>query len=263
MQKSAVLFGISNIFVRYYVIIRNEVSYMVIAVCDDDKKITDYIGSVINKKFGNQILIKSYNFLNDLETSIFKNEIPDAIIMDICVEKDNGIEMLRKIREQILTVPVIFITGYTEYCQDIFIDFNPWGLLTKPIDKDKLFYYIDKIINYYKFSKPSSVKISINGQDTFIDKSRIIYLESHKRKVTYHTDSENYEEYIKLDDAMKKFDSCFIRCHKGYAVNFKYIFKLFKSEIVLTTGEKIPVSRSHYENVKKLIFEHKASTIGL
>ena len=90
---------------------------MVIAVCDDDKKITDYIGSVINKKFGNQILIKSYNFLNDLETSIFKNEIPDAIIMDICVKKDNGIEMLRKIREQILTVPVIFITGYTEYCQ--------------------------------------------------------------------------------------------------------------------------------------------------
>ncbi len=143
---------------------------MVIAVCDDDKKITDYIGSVINKKFGNQILIKSYNFLNDLETSIFKNEIPDAIIMDICVKKDNGIEMLRKIREQILTVPVIFITGYTEYCQDIFIDFNPWGLLTKPIDKDKLFYYIDKIINYYKFSKPSLSKFQLTDKTLLLTK---------------------------------------------------------------------------------------------
>ena len=86
---------------------------MIIAICDDDKKITDYIESSINSEFGKQIQTKSFNVLKDLENAILKNEIPDTIIMDICVKEENGIDTLRKIRKYIPNIPVIFITGYT------------------------------------------------------------------------------------------------------------------------------------------------------
>ena len=107
------------------------------AVCDDDRTITDYIKLLIDTEFGTNIQTKIYNSVDDLESSILKNEIPDAIIMDICIKNENGLEMLKRVRKHIPTTPVIFITGYLEYCQDIFIDFNPWGLITKPIDKNK------------------------------------------------------------------------------------------------------------------------------
>lgn len=236
---------------------------MIIAICDDDKKITDYIESSINSEFGKQIHTKSFNVLKDLENAILKNEIPDTIIMDICVKEENGIDTLRKIRKYIPNIPVIFITGYTEYCQDIFIDFNPWGLLTKPIDNKVLFYYINKIINQFNLGKPSLIKISVQGQNISIDKSKIIYLESRERKVTYHTVTDNYEEYIKLDVAMNKLDNSFLRCHKSYTVNLKYAAKLSKSKIILTNGESIPVSRSHCENAKKRFFDYKALKMGL
>ena len=148
---------------------------MLVAVCDDDRTITDYIKLLIDTEFRDIIQTKIYDSASDLESSILKNEIPDAIIIDICIKNENGLEMLKRVREHIPTTPVIFITGYLEYCSDIFIDFNPWGLITKPIDKNKLFYHINKILKYLTLNKPLSIKISVNRQNIIIDKSKILY----------------------------------------------------------------------------------------
>lgn len=232
-------------------------------ICDDDINIANYIKSLIEKNYDENIKVNTYNTVDKLEHSIFNKEIPNAIIMDICVKKSNGIDALKKVRKYIPRTPVIFITGYTEYCQDIFIDFNPFGLLTKPIDSQKLYFYIDKIISQYKSDQPLNVEISANGQKINIDKNDIIFLESKERKVIYHTKLEKYEEYIKLDNAMNKLDNSFLRCHKSYAVNLKYVSDFSKSNILLINNKSIPVSRSHYDNVKKLIYEYNASKIGL
>lgn len=242
---------------------QNEVLYMIIAVCDDDKIITSHISYLIRAKFLSIVETRCFNSLEGFKTSVLNKEIPDAIIMDICVNNGNGILMLREMRELIPKIPVVFITGYTEYSQDIFIDFVPFGLLTKPIDSDKLYYYINKIIDYYKINRSSFVKLSVNGQNILIDKNEILYLESHERKVTYHTVSDKFEEYIKLDNAMQKIDDNFLRCHKSYAVNLKYATDFSKSKITLSSGDQIPISRSQYDKVKKVFFEHMASKIGL
>lgn len=62
---------------------------------------------------------------------------------------------------------------------------------------------------------------------------------------------------------MIKLDNSFLRCHKSYAVNLKYAVDLLKYKIVMSDGTKVPVSRNYYDNVKKMIFKHKASKIGL
>ena len=236
---------------------------MLVMICDDDINIANYIKSLIESNYKENIKIKTYSTVKELENSIFNKETPNAIILDICVESNNGIESAKNIRKYIPNTPVIFLTGYIEYCQDIFINFNPFGLLTKPIDKQKLFFYIDKINSYYNTNKQLTVKISTYGQTISIDKNNIIFLESHERKVMYHTNSQKYEEYIKLDNAMNKLDNSFLRCHKSYAVNLKYVSDFSKSNILLINNKSIPVSRSHYDNVKKLIYEYNASKIGL
>ena len=163
---------------------------MLMAVCDDDRTITDYIKLLIDTEFGTNIQTKIYNSVDDLESSILKNEIPDAIIMDICIKNENGLEMLKRVRKHIPTTPVIFITGYLEYCQDIFIDFNPWGLITKPIDKNKLCYHINKILKYYNFNKPLSIKISVNRQNRPHYKSSKRSRKSNLGRHNYHTEAQ-------------------------------------------------------------------------
>ena len=65
---------------------------MLVAVCDDDRTITDYIKLLIDTEFRDIIQTKIYDSASDLESSILKNEIPDAIIIDICIKNENGLK---------------------------------------------------------------------------------------------------------------------------------------------------------------------------
>ena len=47
----------------------------------------------------------------------------------------------------------------------------------------------------------------------------------------------------------------FIRCHKGYLVNSRYIEKVHGNELELSGGEVIPIGRSYDKDVKRMILE--------
>ncbi|MEE0859405.1 MAG: LytTR family DNA-binding domain-containing protein [Acutalibacteraceae bacterium] len=235
---------------------------MLFAVCDDDKNIANYIKNQITKIHPTTTEIVIFNSASELTDYVKHSRQPNAIFMDICLNNENGINELRKVSKHILDVPVIFITGYTEYSQDIFIDFKPWGLLLKPIDNNKLEYYIKKLYSLYG-NKPSSIFITVNGKQIKLPINDILFIESNKRKVIYHTINSKFEEYIKLDSAVEKLGTVFLRCHKSFAVNLNYVTEFSKSKIMLSTGREISVSRSYYQSSKVVIFEHKALLSGV
>lgn len=235
---------------------------MLFAVCDDDNNITGYIKNKLDSIKDVKTETVVYNSVSELTDAILDNNTPDAIFMDICVGKYNGIDELKKIKHKLINTPVIFITGYPEFCQDIFIDFKPWGLLTKPIDDEKFMYYVNKII-YSQHNKDFEINITSNGRKTKILCKDILFIESRERKVIYNTTNGLFEEYIKLDKAMQKLSNNFLRIHKSYAVNLKYIKDFSKSRILLITGSELPISRSHCDDVKKTIFEYKSQILGI
>ena len=65
---------------------------MLVMICDDDINIANYIKSLIESNYKENIKIKTYCTVKELENSIFNKETPNAIILDICVESNNGIE---------------------------------------------------------------------------------------------------------------------------------------------------------------------------
>lgn len=236
---------------------------MLIAVCDDDKNITNYIKIKLDSITNIKIETKLFHSLSEMNNFISTNKIPDAIFMDICVGNQNGIDALKELHHEIFNVPVVFITGYHEFCQDIFIGFTPMGLLTKPIDDEKLLYYINKMVHIFYNKKNIPITVSANGQKFTINHNDILFIESRERKVIYNTINGKFEEYLKLDKAIEKLKTGFLRCHKSFAVNLQHIKDFTKNKILLLTGEEIPISRSHYENVKKTILEYNAEKMGL
>ena len=42
----------------------------------------------------------------------------------------------------------------------------------------------------------------------------------------------------------------FLRIHKGYLVNYKFIRRLENTEAVLTSGERIPLSRRRVQEIR-------------
>lgn len=227
---------------------------MIFALCDDDKKVIDFLSDAIYNRYGDFIEVVKFTSARKMMKSFAEKQMPDAILTDICIGDENGIQIMKKHNDMVSNIPVIFITSHFEYCQDIFLGFNPWGLLTKPIDKEKLYYHIDKIIQRFDYNN-LTINISFYGRKQRLHNSEIIYIESNGRKVIYHTKSHSYEEYIKLDDALLKLKVGFLRCHKSYAVNINYIKEISDTKVFLNNLHTIPISRTYKNAVKTAFFE--------
>ena len=54
-----------------------------------------------------------------------------------------------------------------------------------------------------------------------------------------------------LDELMKMIDNdAFVYAHKSAVVNLKYVDKIIPTDMILETGQKIPISRRNYQSIK-------------
>ncbi len=231
---------------------------MQMIVCDDNTQITDFIKDIIIKQFP-EIEVIIFHSGKEMVEYITRKEIPDIIITDICLGEEDGIEVLKQVRDRLQYTKIIFFTGFFNRCQDIFINFNPYGLLTKPIKEENLQYYLKKIMEEEKLSE--EFYIQFRGNKFRVSSKEILFLESKGRKVIYHTRHNDFEEYIRLDDAMKKVKNHFVRCHKSYGVNLDYVTEYTAKALRLVNGAVIPVSRNYTKDTRRQYMTYMAESL--
>ena len=235
---------------------------MLVAICDDNPQIHTLFSDALKKRYGNKCEVVCFSEPDKLKTYIDYKRVPDCILMDICVGDRNGISEIRRMLAESASIPVIFVTGYPEYCQDIFIDFTPYGLLTKPINMNKLYYYTDKL-NAESGQKDITISVTLGKESHSLKLNDIMYIESDKRKIIYHTKSGLFEEYSKMSDALDKLKIGFIRCHKSFAVNYTHIKKVDKDKVVLFDNTEISVSRLYGDNARARYLTLKSQSLGM
>lgn len=88
-------------------------------------------------------------------------------------------------------------------------------------------------------------------------------MESNLHKV-YFNMCEDYDGkrdlavYDKLDNIENELSQySFLRVHKSYLVNMKYIKKISGYFVYLSTGDKLPASKSLYKQVQKKFLLYK------
>ena len=221
---------------------------MLMTVCDDNTQIAEFIKEITVRNFP-EIEVVIFASGKKMTEYIVKEAIPDIIISDICVGNEDGIEELKQVRDRLRYTRIIFLTGYFNRCQDIFISFNPYGLLTKPLQEDKLLYYLSKVVKEKALSE--NFYVFFRGNQFRLSEHDVLFIESVGRKVIYHTRKNDFEEYIKLDEAIQKVKQRFVRCHKSYAVNMDYITEQTGRYFLLKNGRTIPISKSYAKECKQ------------
>ncbi len=230
---------------------------MKIAICDDDIKIAKYISDKILsqypeydiKIFENAEKLKA--FLND------KNNCVNLLFMDIVLGDENGIEAAFEILKTHSDIMTVFVTAFAnEYSEEIFSKIRPFGYLHKPIKDDILFGYIERA-NQNLQLKDEVLVIKEGTSVLEIPFSKIVFIESEKRKLHIHCVGFAHDVYAKLDETEVKLDERFIRCHKSFIVNVDYIKSLEKSVFVLQNGKIINISKSMQPDVRIKYFKAK------
>ena len=92
------------------------------------------------------------------------------------------------------------------------------------------------------------------------DLERLLYITSEGRIARFHSFDITKEFYMKLDEVMELLPSCYLRCHQRCIVNMNYIEVFGVKDITLADGTVLNISRSRYDEAKKIFLEYIKET---
>lgn len=230
------------------------------AVCDDELKMADLVAEKLREFYPDECEIKCFtdgeSLLEDSARELF-----DAFFLDIVMPTLDGFSLAEKIRSDNPFAKIIFVTKNTELAHIGFL----YGA----------FRYVRKFALEEELREAAlSLKREFDLQSEFLllktargeivaDVENIRYFEVKGHQVTaFFDDTEErvsgtlneYEERLK--------DVGFIRIHKSFLVNFRFIESVGKTTVTLTDGSTLVLSRNRVAETKRkmMIFSRNLDT---
>lgn len=227
-------------------------------ICDDEEALLLFLQERLQAQYQNRIRVQTFPSGRAL-LSQAAQQLPDILLMDIALGKEDGIRLANRICAEFAKKPVkvIFMTAYPlEYCQKIFFGtLKPDAFLTKPLCEDYLFRQMDACMQALASPPQDGPLFTYQKGRTVcsIPCQTIIALESAGHMVSIFTLNGALErEYAgKLDDAEQALPAEFIRVHKSYLVNMQYIDQMETNSILLYQGIQVPISRKQMAETRR------------
>lgn len=219
---------------------------MTIAICDDmqadARKLHKQLERVVP---GSEIRIfKSGELL--LEELEKKRKPYDVIFVNMDSKKVDGLETIRKIRENEMSVAVIFMSKSDEYYRDAF-DMFAYNYLLKPVTEKTLEYVMEPLKKRLNSGTDERViHFQYRARVYALRHSHVSYITSSLHIVNFHmTDGSTLQCRGKLNDFESQLEnSTFLRCHQSFIVNMERITGA-RTDSFRIGEHVIPISRSY------------------
>ena len=216
------------------------VSDMNIAICDDDINDLTIISKMINKYiFPPQDNIVLFKYATELYKSFESGNFYDIVFLDIEMPTTSGYDIGKKLKQYFPSTLIIFVTNSMEY------SIKGYGIayryITKPIDEKMLNDTLNLAIE-----EINQTKMVINIQNTshVIEHRNIITIEVFNHSIVFTTKNQIYTFRGSIKSIYQSLPSnSFAMPNRSTIVNLNYITKTTCDTIVLTNGNKIPLSR--------------------
>ena len=175
------------------------------------------------------------------------------LFLDIEMEKMDGIALAREIRKHNRQMQIIFVTGYMEYIQEGY-DVEALHYLLKPVSQEKIDSVLDRAVECLK-TADAVLLVESGGEVLRLPLKEIRFIESNRNYNIIHADND-YEVRGTLSELEAKLDEAFVRVGRSYLVNLNYVRRIGKTELILNTGEKLPVPRGSYKKLNEAFIKY-------
>lgn len=232
-----------------------------ILVVEDEIIIADNICDALDD-LGYEALEPAINYTEAIIR--IEEEKPDIAILDIQLSGNKtGIDIAKKIRES-YNFPFIFLTSNSDALTvNQAKEVMPPAYLVKPFSKDELYTSIE--IALHNFSKKVG-EVDDNNliiKDSLFVKDKGFYTKIHFDDILYLKSAHVYIEILlkshqkmvvrtSLNDILEKLNENFIRIHRGYIINTRYLSQISQSSVKIL-NEEIPIGKKYKEDIVKKI----------
>ena len=188
---------------------------------------------------------------------------PDLLFLDVQMPKLNGFEVVELVGRD---VAVIFTTAHDEYALRAF-EINAVDYLLKPFAANRLVEAVGRARERLARREQTPVKalaaaarpagvpmtrvlVRDGARVHVIQSERIDYVQAQDDYVSYRAGGQQYLKEQTLAEAETSLDPAkFVRIHRSYLLNLDRLVRVELDDrenrvAILTTGERLPVSRS-------------------
>ena len=226
-----------------------------IALCDDDKSAIPVISGAARSAFearGFQVKLDTFTAGKDLLDSL-DGTTYDLILLDIDMPGLDGIEVGKRVKAFDHAVPVVFVSECEERVFESF-SVQPLGFVRKSNFLNDIAAVVEMYEKYRDMTQSAEhVEFAARTSLVSLKISQIRYMEgSRNYQMVYLIDQDEPIEIKmtmeRLEEKMNPYG--FIRIHKGYLVNYRFIRRIDTSQVILMDGTELPIGRSKVQEVR-------------
>lgn len=227
-----------------------------IAICDSDPKELAIISGAVRAAFESNSLeprIETFSSAVKMQEELTKKPV-HLILTCIEMPQFDGIQFGRQLRAQGSWTEIIYVTGAEGRVFEAF-DAQPFGFVRKANFLKDMADTMDRYIRSRQAQAPSgemdlptrsSGRLHVSLDDILYFEGEGMYQRLFLRDGRQEQLSSRMDH---LEAALR--DQGFLRLHKGFLVNCRYITKLSREEATLADGRALPISRRRSGQVRQ------------
>ena len=233
-----------------------------IAICDDQRAICSVIENIIveyKKSTMQEIQIEVFYSAEKLSTFMEYEHNFDLIFLDIEMKGLNGLELGRKIREEMdnQVTQIVYVSGKDSYFKDLF-EVRPMHFLSKPVEPDKIIKDVELAMKLA--NRLGGIFSYKKGSDTHkLPIKNIIYFQSVNREIKIVTTTGEELFYGKLQEVFRQVAKYrFITIHKSYIINYEQVANFKYEEVQMSNSACLPISQLKRKEVRRLQMKYES-----
>jgi len=227
-----------------------------IAICDDEKHMSDPIRSFVSDFFRKKNREISLRMFSSGQELLNYNEQIDILFLDIQMKDMDGMETARKLRADKFRGFLIFITVLKEMVFQSF-EVQAYDYLVKPVDKKQFEKTMDRLYASMQNAGEDSLLVQKGYEGRIIPKDEIVFCEVIDRKIYLNLASgEVVDYYERIENVESKLDSHFFRCHRSYLINLKHLKGYKNGTAYMDNGKEVPVSRLRGKEFSGVVLQY-------
>lgn len=200
---------------------------------------------------------------------LMKSQRVELFLLDVQMPGMDGFELARCIRNQpgYGITPILFVTGYSKNPLDAFRQYHCYDYITKPFVMDDLVKKVEDLLEAMRLEREKThvtqklVPLETVSGMAFFQVADIRFAEMMKGNCFICTDQEKVRlQEMTLGRLIEEIgEDFFVQCHRSFAVNVRYIFKIVQLnyrqwQIELKgSGERIELTKHFKQQVDQAI----------
>ena len=188
------------------------------------------------------MLVDGFTSCEALLAAVQKQSQPyQLILLDIEMRGIDGIETAKRLRKLLPDCYIIFITSHDEFALTGY-EVAAFRYLVKPVQPEKLTEAISAV--RAELSDHITLHVEDGPVEALLRVKDIYYIEAQDKRVRVVLKDTAFSDRRGIDEIERALaGEDFFRVHRSYLINFRYVARLDKNEILLVSGEQIPLSR--------------------